>query len=330
MRKFTALVVTALAAALSLTACSSGGGTGDAASSSDTASESSSAGGDGGGLTIGLAVANLQADFFNQIRTSVEAAGKDQGITIVTADAGGDADKQVNQIQDFITQGVDAIIYIPAGATAASVPVRDAHAAGIPVVTVDRNPDGEPGDTFIATDSVSAAKALGEWVVQQTGGKGNLGVIQGQIGTTPEEARDQGFKEGIAGSDIVEVARQASKQWHQDEGFNIAQDMLQAHPDINIIFGRADALALGAAQAARAGNFTNILIVGFDGDPAGLQAVKDGTLAATITQPTQAMGRLAVDSAVKLINGETLPAEQLQDGVLTTKDNVDQYLAQHP
>lgn len=312
-RKFTAALTALGLGATLLSGCAlAGGGGGD-----DT-------------TTIGLAVANQQADFFNQIRESVQAAGEEAGVEIVLADAGGDADRQVSQIQDFITKKVDAIIYIPAGATAASVPIRDARAAGIPVVTVDRNPEGEPGDTFIATDSVGAARALGEWVVQETGGEGNLGVIQGQIGTTPEIARDQGFIEGTQGSNIVEVARQASQGWHQDEGFDIAQDMLQAHPEITIFFGRADALALGAAQAVRAANRDDILIVGFDGDVAGLEAVRDGVLAATVTQQTQLMGRLAFDSAIKLIGGEELPAEQLQEGVVTTKENVEPFIENHP
>jgi ribose transport system substrate-binding protein len=301
MRKFFAAAAATVLVALSVTACSSSAA-GPTTTSGSTAKSSSE-------LTIGLAVANLQADFFNQIRQSVEAQAQKEGIKVIVADAKGDADTQVSQIQDLITQQVSAIIYIPAGATAATVPVRQARAAGIPVVTVDRNPDGEPGDTFIATDSVAAAKALGEWVITKTGGKGNLGVIQGQIGTTPEMARDEGFKAALASSQITEIARQASTGWHQDEGFQIAQDMLQAHPEINIFFGRADALALGAAQAARTANRTDILIVGFDGDVAGLQAVRDGVLGATVTQPTQAMGRLALDSAVKLANGEKLPAE---------------------
>lgn len=313
-RKFMSAAALAIAGAITLSGCAVTQGT---APSDDK-------------VTIGLAVANQQADFFNQIREAVQASGKEKGVEVVLADAGGDADRQVSQIQDFITKKVDAIIYIPAGATAAAVPIRDAHAAGIPVVTVDRNPDGEPGDTFIATDSVAAAKALGEWVVKETGGTGNLAVIQGQIGTTPEVARDEGFKEGIAGSQIVEVARQASQGWHQDEGFDIAQDMLQAHPDINVIFGRADALALGAAQAARAVGNDKILIVGFDGDVAGLEAVRDGVLAATVTQPTQQMGRLAFESAIKLTQGEELPAEQLQEGIVTTKDNVEPFIEQHP
>ena len=281
-------------------------------------------------VTIGLAVANQQADFFNQIREAVQAQGKEHDVDIVLSDAGGDADRQVSQIQDFITKKVDAIIYIPAGATAAAVPIRDARAAGIPVVTVDRNPEDEPGDTFIATDSVSAAKDLGEWVVEETDGEGTLGVIQGQVGTTPEIARDEGFQEGIEGSDIVEVARQASDGWHQDEGFDIAKDMLEAHSDIDIFFGRADALALGAAQAARSAGRDDILIVGFDGDVAGLEAVRDGVLDATVTQQTQLMGQLAFDSAIKLIDGEELEAEQLQDGIVTTQENVEPFIEEHP
>lgn len=307
---------------MSFAACSSSAPTTGSGSESGESGASSA--------TIGLAVANLQADFFNQIRQSVEKAAQERHVKVIVADAGGDADRQVSQIQDLITQQVDALIYIPAGATAASVPVRTAQAAGIPVVTLDRNPEGAPGDTFIATDSVSAAKELGKWVVEKTGGEGNLGVIQGQIGTTPEIARDKGFTEGLNGFQVVEIARQASEGWHQDEGFDIAQDMLQAHPEINIIFGRADALALGAAQAARAIGRNDILIVGFDGDKAGLQAVKDGTIAATMVQRTQYMGKLAVQSSLDLISGKKLPAEQLQEGTLATPDNVDGFIAEHP
>ncbi|MFV0405340.1 MAG: substrate-binding domain-containing protein [Propioniciclava sp.] len=287
---------------------------------------------DADGLVIGLAVANQQADFFNLIRQSVEAAAEeDPDVTVLIADAQGDPDTQVSQIQDFITQDVDAIIYIPAGATAATVPVRDAKAAGIPVVAVDRNPDGEPGDTFIATDSVNAARELAQWVGEQTGGEGNIGVIQGQIGTTPEVDRDTGFTEGIAEfPGLVEVARQSSDQWAQDEGFNIASDMLQANPEISVFFGRADALALGAASAARTAGRDDILVVGFDGDIAGLEAVRDGVLDATITQPTFAMGALALESAVSLANGEEVPAEQLQAGVLTTAENVEPFIENHP
>jgi ribose transport system substrate-binding protein len=283
-------------------------------------------------ITIGLAVANLQADFFNQIKQSVENYAKEKGVKVITVDAKGDSATQVSQVQDLITRGIKALIYIPAGATAAGVPVKAAKAANIPVICVDRTPPDAPGDTFIATDSVSAAKALGEYVGKLTGGKGKIGILQGQLGTTPEQDRDKGFNEALKDFPGLEVVgKQPSKAWMQDEGFAIAQDMLQKHPDITVFFGRADALALGAAQAVKVANVDHkVYVVGFDGDVAGLKAVRDGILDATMTQQTQGMGRLALESALDAIKGKTLPTEQLQQAVLTTKDNVQPYIDKHP
>jgi ribose transport system substrate-binding protein len=283
-------------------------------------------------ITVGLAVANLQADFFNQIKQSVDAEAKAKGVQLIVSDAKGDAATQVDQIQDLITRKVNALIYIPAGATAAGVPVKAAKAAGIPVIAVDRNAPDAPGDTFIATDSVSAARTLGEYICKVTDGKGKVAVIQGQIGTTPEMDRDKGFKEALAKCPGLQiVATQPSKAWMQDEGFAIAQDMLQRHPDITIFFGRADALALGAAHAVKVANVgTKVWVFGFDGDVAGLKAVKAGVLDATMTQKTQSMGKLALDSALDLIAKKELPKEQLQEAALTTKENVDPFIEHHP
>jgi ribose transport system substrate-binding protein len=285
-----------------------------------------------GNKTVGLAVANLQADFFNQIKQSVDAEAKAKGVKLIVADAKGDAATQVDQIQDLITRGVNALIYIPAGATAAGVPVKAAKKANIPVVNVDRNAPDAPGDTFIATDSVAAARTLGEYVCKVTGGKATLAIIQGQLGTTPELDRDKGFNEAMANCPGIKVvAKQPTKMWMQDEGFAIAQDMLQRYPDINAFFGRADALALGAAHAVKVANVGHkVWIFGFDGDVAGLKAVQDGTLDATMTQKTQYMGKLALDSALELADGKQLPKEQLQEAVLTTKENVAPFINQHP
>ena len=282
--------------------------------------------------TVGLAVANLQADFFNQIKQSVEREAKAKGVKVITVDAKGDAATQVSQIQDLITRGVDALIYIPAGATAAGVPVKAAQDAKIPVVAVDRNAPDAPGDTFIATDSVAAARTLGEYVGKVTQGKGKVAIIQGQVGTTPEQDRDKGFNEALSKfPDLKVVAKQPSNAWGQDEGFAIGQDMLQRFPDITVFFGRADALALGAAQAVKVANLGHdVLVVGFDGDVAGLKAVESGTLDATMTQKTQGMGKLALESALALADGKQVPKEQLQEAVLTTKENVKPFVENHP
>lgn len=281
---------------------------------------------------IGLAVANLQANFFNQIKQSVEAEAKKRGIEVVTVDAKGDGPTQVNQVQDLLTQNIDALIYIPAGAAAATVPVKLAHTAKVPVINVDRNADGAPGDTFIATNSVSSAKAVCEHIIKQAGGKGNMVIIHGQKGTTPEVDRTKGCMEAVKANPGVKiVAEQWSNLWSQDEGFQIMQNMLQAHPDVNIVFAQADGLALGAAQAIKVANPSQkIALGGFDGDTAALEALKNGVFDVTATQQTQKMGRLAVEMAVKIVGGEKVPAEQLQDATLTTKDNVAGFIANHP
>ena len=215
---------------------------------------------------IGLAVANLQADFFNQIKQSVTKEAAKQGVEVVVADARGDAATQVNQIEDFVTKKVDAIVYIPAGATAAGVPVKDAKRAGIPIIAVDRNPPDEPADSFIASNSVASARELGNYVAKKTGGEGEVAILQGQIGTTPENDRNNGFQQALSKNPGLQVVAKQPADWDQDKGFNIAQNMLQAHPDISVFFGRADAMALGAAQAVRVGNVKHpVTIVGSTG-----------------------------------------------------------------
>ena len=285
----------------------------------------------GQGKKIGLAVANLQAEFFNMIKQSVEAYGKEKGYTVITVDAKGDATTQVNQIQDLIAQKIDALIYIPAGATAAAVPVKAARAAKIPVINVDRNAEGAPGDTFIYGQSVAATTELGKWICEQTKGKGKAVMIHGQRGTTPEVDRTKGFTQGLASCGIKVTQEQWTERWSADEGNKIAQDMLQRDPSVNIILGQADGIALGAAQAVKlAKPAEKVWVVGFDGDVGGLKAVQSGSLDATATQQTFTMGRMAVDAVTAVLGGKSVPKDQPTDAKVTTKANVEQFLGAHP
>lgn len=281
---------------------------------------------------IGLAVSNLQADYFNQIKIGVESYAKEKGIQVITVDAKNDGATQVSQVQDLLTQNIDAFIYIPAGAAAAAVPTRLAKEAGIPVVNVDRNAEGAPGDTFIATDNATSAYEVCKHIIGLAGGKGNMLMIHGQKGTTPEVERTKGCKKAISENAGVKlVAEQWSEQWSQAEGLNITQNLLQANPDVTLIFAQADGLALGAAQAIKvSGVSQRIYLGGFDGDTTALPILAQGGFDATATQQVRGIGRLAVDSAIKLAAGEKLPAEQLLPGFLTTKENAPKFVATHP
>lgn len=283
---------------------------------------------------IGLAVPNLQADFFNQIKLGVENYAAEKGIEVIVVDAKNDTATQVSQVQDLMTQGIDAFIYIPAGAAAAAVPTRLARAEGIPVINVDRTPEGAPGDTFIAGESVESAYQVCDHIIELAGGEGKMAIIHGQKGTTPEVLRFEGCKRAIDENPGIElVTQQWSQMWSPDEGFSIAQNMLQAHPDLKLIFGQADGLAMGAAKAVDvAGLSDQVIIGGYDGDVAALEYLAEctGPFIVTATQSTQLMGRLAVDSAIKVAAGEEVPERQIPNAVLTTCEDAPAYVKQHP
>jgi ribose transport system substrate-binding protein len=270
---------------------------------------------------IGLAVPNLQADFFNQIKLGVEKYAKSKGIEVVVVDAKNDTATQVSQVQDLMTQGIDAFIYIPAGAAAAAVPTRLAREAGIPVINVDRVPDNAPGDTFIAGESVESAYAVCKHIIEKAGGKGKMAIIHGQKGTTPEVDRFAGCKRAIDENPGVQlVDQQWSNMWSADEGFSIAQNMLQANPDITMIFGQADGLAMGAAKAIDVANLSDkVIIGGYDGDVSALEylAKCKGPFIVTATQSTQKMG-------------QKVEERQTPNAVLTTCENAPEFVKNHP
>jgi ribose transport system substrate-binding protein len=282
---------------------------------------------------IGLAVPNLQADFFNQIKLGVEKYAKSKGIEVIVVDAKNDTATQVSQVQDLMTQAIDAFIYIPAGAAAAAVPTRLAREAGIPVINVDRVPDNAPGDTFIAGESVDSAYQVCKHIIEKAGGKGKIAIIHGQKGTTPEVDRFTGCKKAIDENPGVQlVDQQWSNMWSADEGFSIAQNMLQANPDINIIFGQADGLAMGAAKAVDVANLSDkVIIGGYDGDVSALEylAKCNGPFIATATQSTQKMGILAVESALAVAAGQKVEERQTPNAVLTTCENAKDFVANH-
>jgi ribose transport system substrate-binding protein len=151
---------------------------------------------------------------------------------------------------------------------------------------------------------------------------------------TPEVDRFEGCKRAIDENPGIElVAQQWSQMWSPDEGFSIAQNILQANSDLKLIFGQADGLAMGAAKAVDvAGLSDQVIIGGYDGDVAALEYLArcEGPFIVTATQSTQLMGRLAVDSAIKVAAGEEVPERQIPDAVLTTCENAPQFVEEHP
>jgi ribose transport system substrate-binding protein len=311
-------ILTATAATAALTAC--GGDSGN-----ETASASGGDGGGGGDCTIGVSLADQKSLFYIAEADGIKAAAEEEGVEIVLLSADNNSTRQVNQVNDLITRGVNALIFTAQDATAAAAGVRAANQADIPVIAVDQKPESGSGElaTYIATDSVKAAEELATWLFEQMGGEGEIGHLQGVLGATAQLQRSEGFEKALEATPGIEVVSKQSANWDETEGYNAAQNMLQANPDIKAVFAESDAMALGTAKAARDAN-REVMAVGIDGFPTMIQGIRDGLTQATMAQVPYQMGQQAVQDAMTACEGGELPAEQLQDAVLVTQENVEE------
>lgn len=308
------LGITITALALVMAACQGAG---------ETASPTAAA---GGGTTIGFAISSFDNDFFVTLSDGAEAAAGDAGVELIVSDAGGDAATQASQVEDFITQEVDVIMLNPVDSDAIVASVEAANEAGIPVITVDRGATGGEVVSHIASDNVAGGRQAGEFLFEQIGGEGTVLELEGVPGTSAARDRGAGFQEALdAASGIERLAKQTAN-FARDEGLTVAQNLLQAHPDADGLFAHNDDMALGAVEAAAAAGRDDLVIVGFDAAPDALQAIKDGTMAGTIAQQPDLMGQLAVETAVKVANGEDVEASIPVEITLVTADNVDDFL----
>jgi len=275
---------------------------------------------------IGVSVADQKSLFYIAAVDGMRDAAREAGYEINVASASNNSREQINQVQNLLVQQIGALIFISQDSTAAAAGVRAANQAGVPVIAVDQRPESGAGkiETFIATDSVKAARDLCTWLFGQMGGSGELAILKGVLGSTAEIQRTQGCDEALEEHPEIKVVSIQTANWDENEAYKATQNILTANPNLKAVFGESDAMALGAAKAARAIGKTDLLSVGIDGFPTMFTAVKDGLTSATMAQIPYKMGQMAVQDAIRIMKGEgEVPELQYQDTVLITKDNVE-------
>lgn len=307
-----AIVVAGVALALGLAGCGSEGG--------------SSGGGEQAGVKIGMSVSTLNNPFFVQLRDGAQAQAAKLGAALTVTDAQNDASQQVNQVQNFTSQGMKAIIINPVDSNAAAPAVTLADRAGIPVIAADRGVTGAQVAQTVASDNVAGGKLAAEELAVQLGDKGQVIVLQGTPGTSASRDRGQGFEQGIKAFPGIKVVARQPADFDRTKGLDVMTNLLQSHPDVTGVFAENDEMALGAIKALgdRAGQ--QVKVVGFDGTPDGLTAIQNGTLAASIAQQPRLLGQQAVDAAVKAAGGATLEKTMAVPVKVATKENVAEFL----
>jgi ribose transport system substrate-binding protein len=290
------------------------GGCGDkAVDSSHPAASASKAQG-----VIGVSLLTLDNPFFKVIGDSITAEGKKHGYETVVVSGDKDVAKQGNQIKDFIVKKVSGIVLSPCDSKSIIPVIQEANAAGIPVFTVDI-PCNEPGVkivTQIATDNEGGGREAGQAMIEALGEAGGKIAVLHFKQAESCQLRVKGFMEVIrahnaGGKSKIDVVTELESGAAKDLGYKAAEDALQAHPDLRGIFAINDPAALGARAAVEKAGKTQVLIIGFDGQPEGKQAIKDGKIYADPIQFPDQMGVRMVDAILRHSKGETLPAQML-------------------
>lgn len=256
------------------------------------------------GNKVGLIVSTLNNPFFVDLKDGAMAEAEAQGMELIVLDSENDPAKELANMEDLLTQGVDVILINPADSDAVGNAIKLANDQGIPVITLDRGATSGDVVTHIASDNVAGGVMAGEYVAELLDGMGKVVELEGVAGTSAARDRGQGFNQAIDMTDIEVVARQVA-DFDRTKGLSVMENILQAQPEIDAVFAHNDEMALGALKAIQASG-RDILIVGFDATEDAVKAVEAGDMAATVAQQPAMIGKLGVESAMKVINNETL------------------------
>lgn len=265
---------------------------------------------------IGLAVSTQNNPFFVTLVSGAKKAAEAQNCDLVVVDAGDDVVKQTSDIEDLISKKIKVLIVNPVDSDAIAPAVSDAKKAGIPVIAVDRAVIGESVTCQIASDNVAGAKMAGEYLLSLVGENAEVAELQGVNGASATIDRGKGFHQAVDGK--LNVVASLTANFNRVEGLSVAENILQGNPELKGIFAHNDEMALGALEAATASG-KQIVIVGFDATDDALAAVKDGTLAATVAQQPEQMGKVAVETALQIIAGNSVPESIPVDVALIKK-----------
>src|SRR5215212_4728048 len=282
--------------------------------------------------TVALVLKTLNHPFFVDMRRGAQEAADRLGVTlqVQAAEREIDVEKQMQIVENLIQTGIKALVITPSGSREIVSALVKAKNAKIPIIIVDTRVDakaaadaGVKTETFVGSDNYAGGKLAGEYLVKATGGKARVGILEGIPGHETGDSRMRGFRDAVKDAAGVTIVASQPANWERDQGFNVFQNMLQAHPDIDSVFACSDLMALGAIEAIRAAGKTgNIKVIGFDALDDAKKAIAAGTMEASVAQFPSEMGRVAVESAVKVIRGETLPPDNNVKLELVTKDNV--------
>jgi ribose transport system substrate-binding protein len=253
--------------------------------------------------------------------------GKLYGADITYFDPAFDPQKQASMVEDCIARAPSVIVVNAVDPAAVVQVLKKANEAGIPVVmqNADTNDEGHQyTSTFVGSQSYDQGYAVGEMIVKATGGKGNLVMVTGKPGQFDVVQRADGVKQAFADAGAtIEVLAEEPADWSKDKALTVMQDLLTRYPQIDIVFGQDDPMALGALQAIKANGIEGIKVFGVNGNKDACDAIKAGDMYGTAMQLSYMVGVYTVRVAYDLYKDRQVPKQMLAPTAPVTPDNVD-------
>ena len=277
---------------------------------------------------ICVIVPPVENPFFGAMQTIAADKAEELGYSTTRLVHDDDANKQLELFETCVAQGAKAIILDNAGADATVAAVQTAKDAGVPSFLVDREITQEGvAVSQIVSNNYQGATILAEEFARLMGEEGTYIELTGKDTDTNAQIRSQGYHDVLDGITGMSMVAQQTANWSQTEGFDVAEQLLQANPDVKGIIAGNDTMALGAQAAAIAAGRPDIIVVGFDGSDDAIVSINKGELKATSLQPVAEMAmQAAIQADAYLTSGSTgLDEKQSIDMVLITPENACQY-----
>jgi inositol transport system substrate-binding protein len=272
--------------------------------------------------TIGVSMMNLSSEFVAMINRAMEAKARELGVRLIVNDAQRSADRQVQQVESFVAQRVDAIILNPCEVEASSPAVDRALAAGIPIVNVNSETRSAP-TAFVGSRDEEAGRIAMDFIARRLKGQGSVVMIHGFMGQAAQIKRDQGAREILAKHPGLRLLAEQSGEWDRAKGMALMENWIQSYGGkINAVFAQNDEMAMGALIALEQAKMKDkIVVAGVDAIADALQAVKDGRLDATVFQDAQGQGGAAVETAAKILRKQPYEKQVYIPFQLVTREN---------
>lgn len=277
-------------------------------------------------LQVGVSMALFDDNFLTIVRTAMQKEMQKDNVKGQVEDAKGDVSQQLQQVQNFISQGVDAIIVNPVDTNAVKPIMDQATAAGVPLVFVNRRPAAELTGkmAYVGSDSELAGRLQMEALAKNMNHKGNVAILLGDLANESTRQRTKGVKAVIAKYPGLKVVQEQTAKFMRNDAVDVVSNWMTAGDDIQAIASNNDEMAIGALQALGK-NEGKILVAGVDGTPDALQMIKNGKMVATVFQDAKGQGEGAVQTAVKLAKGENVQKVVDIPFQLITKENMAKY-----